>query len=283
MRWLGAFTLVFAVGGLGCKRPNPGFLDGDSGTDSATGGATTGSGPDAGGSGSASGGSASGGSTTGVPECIFAGLGRLNAGVNSPGGELGTCGQPFESWGRLGAVNDNTREFQACDDPACTTCRNETFELHLSGPAGSIPGFLPDCTRVRLEREYFDETTQNCQFSGVVLSTQGLNSIVIPLFIGSSKVVNPPQGLTLLSQNLSVTPYVIDQCECPDCCEGTASQYELEFVLGTVSELLVPTETTTALVTDIEFKITNLQSNDELICGNPPSFEWTVLDTAYLN
>lgn len=283
VRRLGALTIASLLCAGGCTRLNPGFnaRASESGT---TGDGTGSTSSDSGSTGDGSTGDMTGGSTTGmVPECIFEGLGRLRADVLIGGVSQADCGQPFESWGLLTAESGTTRDFRACTDQTCTSCSNDMFSLELSGGTGSVPDFVPDCTRVRVEREYLDPSSQECRFSGVVLSAEGSGTVVIPIFIGSSKVIEPPGGLTLLSQNLAVTPKPIDQCDCPDCCNATAQQYEMEFTLGDLVELLQPADFTTTLVTDIEYKITNLQSHDALVCGAPPAFDWTVLDTSFLN
>jgi hypothetical protein len=272
----------------GC-RLNPAFLEERGATESDAGvtsdGGTRGSTGDGTGTGSDTGaetGSDTSDGSTGDLACTYQSLGEVHAAILVDGQEQGTCGDPYESWGIIAIDGVGDLSFQPCSDTVCTNCINETVELQVSGPAGSVPTQFADCSRVRVEREFIDPTSQSCVFSGVVLSSLDNAQVVVPYFIGSSKVVHPPEGLTLLSQQLTVGEKTVETCDCTDCCNGTALEYELEFMLGNVNEFLPPLGTAFSTVAELEFKLSNLQSHDALVCGEPPAIDWTIVDTAFL-
>ena len=270
---------------LGACRLNPAFLDEERGTDGGTESSSDGGTRGSTSNGTSDGTGTSGGTgngSTGDLACTYQSLGRVRAAVLAGGVEQGTCGAPFESWGVITVDGTGNLNFEACADNVCSSCSGEVFELEVSGPAGTVPTQFADCTRVRIEREYIDPTSQSCVFSGVVLSTLDNSQVVVPYFIGSSKVVHPPEGLTLLSQQLTVGEKAVETCDCAECCNGTALEYELEFMLGNVNEFLPPLGTAFSTVVELEFKLSNLQSHDALVCGDVPAIDWTIVDTAFL-
>jgi hypothetical protein len=155
------------------------------------------------------------------------------------------------------------------------------FDLEIVAPV-TVLASVADCTRVRLEAEWPGQGGSGCEFTGLVLSHQDTNLAVVPYFIASSKVVDPPSGLTILSSDLTVDLNTADQCGCPECCDGLQDLYELDVTVAGIAVTVAATEAQTTMVVATEYQVGNLQSHEAGVCGAPPAVDWVIADLAFL-
>lgn len=199
--------------------------------------------------------------------------------------DRGDCGQAETRWAwfnqspapgvfELGVCPDVPAQ-QGCDDSCALP-----GTLTIDAPNVARPATLPDCVRITIQRE-FNDGGARCAFTGLVISRVE-NVTSVPVFVASSKVTDAPDGFTILGNDFLVTKEVIDSCACPECCDGVMDTYKLFFSSLDLALFLDPGEAQEKDLSGRQYRVSNLNSRDESVCGAPPEVHWTLGEVMFL-
>ena len=142
----------------------------------------------------------------------------------------------------------------------------DPWTFTMTAPADWLPGILPACPRIVVERA---KSKQGCQLVGVAVwdTSEPPGS---PAVYHAGHQLGP---IAAVLGQFDTASAVVEECECENCCNVPA-RYDLTFT-ALQSELTLA-EGASGLLGDLNlgYEITNFQSHLSGLCDDPAAIDW---------